>query len=516
MTFLFDIYGNAIFEQSFLISIMNSPSAIIIGSGVAGMATGIRLAIQGYSVTIYEKNSYPGGKLSLVEKNGFRFDAGPSLFTDPAELDALFADAGESIYDYLSYHKIECGCKYFFANGKILHTWTDRERLLEEFTEKLGEPKQTVEAYLDRAEKLHHSIGSVFLNQSFQKRKSWLTGSFMKALGSMRPYMLYDTLNEYHQAKFKTGEAIQLFNRFATYNGSSPYNAPAMLSIIAHTELNEGVYYPKGGMISITNALYQLALKKGVRFVFNTSVSRIICVANQAKGVVVDRKNIFADLVISNADVYYTYKQFLGDERAALKIAKSEQSSSAIVFYWGMNKQFSSLQLHNIFFSADYKAEFESLFKTKTVYKDPTIYINITSKMEEGHAPAGKENWFVMINVPSGSRNNLQELTAYVKQQVLKRLRGTLKEDVEPHIETELVLDPATLEANTGAAGGAIYGMSSNSRSGAFLRHPNFSKEIGGLYFCGGTVHPGGGIPLCLKSARIVAGMTPGNAANKK
>ncbi|MBX3254799.1 MAG: phytoene desaturase [Chitinophagaceae bacterium] len=483
---------------------MKSRSAIIIGSGVAGIAAAIRLAVQGFSVTVYEKNGYPGGKLSLTEKEGYSFDAGPSLFTDPAELEALFDYAGEPIDEYISYSKVECGCKYFFANGKLFHSWTDRDRLLAEFTEKLGEPRETVTVYLNQAEELYHSIGTVFLNNPLQKRKTWFKRSFLKALSAVRPYMLYNTLNEYNQAKLKTGEAIQLFNRFATYNGSSPYSAPAMLSIIPHTELNGGVYYPKGGMISITNALYRLAVKKGVQFVFNTSADRIICVENKVRGIVINGENFFSDLVVSNTDIYFTYQKLLNDERTAQKIEKYEKSSSAIVFYWGINKQFPQLQLHNIFFSSEYKAEFESLFKTQTVYKDPTIYINITSKMEAGHAPAGKENWFVMVNVPSGSKNNWQELTAYAKQQVLKKLRGMLKEDVEPCIETEMILDPSAIEAGTGAAGGAIYGMSSNSGSGAFFRHPNFSKEISGLYFCGGTVHPGGGIPLCLKSAKIM------------
>ncbi|MBX2922449.1 MAG: NAD(P)/FAD-dependent oxidoreductase [Chitinophagaceae bacterium] len=482
---------------------MKSRSAIIIGSGVAGIAAAIRLAVQDFSVTVYEKNSYPGGKLSLKEKDGFRFDAGPSLFTDPAELEELFNYAGEPIDEYISYSKVECGCKYFFANGKIFHSWADREKLLAAFAEKLNEPAETVTAYLHQAEKLYQSIGAVFLNHPLQKRSTWFQRPFLKALKDVRPYMIYDTLNEYHESKFKTGEAIQIFNRFATYNGSSPYSAPAMLSTIPHTELNGGVYYPKGGMISITNALYRLAVKKGVQFVFNASADRIICVENKARGIVINGENIFADLVISNADICFTYQKLLDDDRTARKMEKREKSSSALVFYWGIGKQFPQLQLHNIFFSSEYKAEFESLFKTKTVYKDPTIYINITSKMEGSHAPAGKENWFVMVNAPSGN-SNWEEATTYVKQQILKKLRGMLKEDVEPHIETEMILDPPAIEANTGAAGGAIYGTSSNSKAGAFWRHPNFSKEISGLYFCGGTVHPGGGIPLCLKSAKIV------------
>jgi phytoene desaturase len=486
---------------------MHSSRAIIIGSGIAGMAAAIRLAVNGYQVTVYEKNSHAGGKLSLIEKDGFRFDTGPSLFTEPQELEALFEVAGERISDYITYKQVESTCKYFFANGKSFTAWSVREKLLEAFTEQLEEPANTVAAYLDNAAQLYNSIGNIFLNNPLRTVPLLTTPSFYKALSILRPYLLFDTLNEFHEKSFTTGEAIQIFNRFATYNGSSPYAAPAMLCMVPHVELNEGVFYPEGGMNSIAGALYQLAVKRGVQFHFNTPVERIICAGDRIEGVVVNGKNIFSEIVVSNADIYFTYRDLLCDERTAAKIAKQEKSSSAIVFCWGMKKEFPSLQLHNIFFSGDYKAEFQHLFAGKTLFKDPTVYINITGKMESSHAPAGMENWFVMINVPSGITTNQDQLIAFAKQQVLKKLRGTLKEDVEPYIVTETVLDPAWLEKNTGAYGGALYGISSNTKRSAFLRHPNSRSDIRGLYFCGGTVHPGGGIPLCLKSAKIVGEM---------
>jgi phytoene desaturase len=486
---------------------MHSSRAIIIGSGIAGMAAAIRLAVNGYEVTVYEKNSHAGGKLSLIEKDGFRFDAGPSLFTEPQELEALFAIAGERISDHITYKQVESACKYFFANGKTFTAWSEREKLLKAFTEQIEEPAANVAAYLDNAAQLYSSIGNIFLNNPLRTGSLLTTPSFYKALSKLRPYLLFDTLNEFHEKSFATGEAIQIFNRFATYNGSNPYAAPAMLCMTPHVELNEGVFYPEGGMISIARALYQLAVKKGVRFHFNTPVERIICAGDRIEGIVVNNENVFSDIVVSNADIYFTYRDLLCDERTAAKIALQEKSSSAIVFCWGMKKEFPSLQLHNIFFSGDYKAEFQHLFTGKTLFKDPTVYINITGKMENGHAPAGMENWFVMINVPSGITTNHDQLIAFARQQVLKKLRGTLKEDVEPYILSETILDPGWLEKNTGAYGGALYGISSNTKRSAFLRHPNFSPAVNGLYFCGGTVHPGGGIPLCLKGAKIVGEM---------
>ncbi|MFT3748377.1 MAG: phytoene desaturase family protein [Agriterribacter sp.] len=486
---------------------MHTHKAIVIGSGVAGLAVAIRLSVQGYAVTVYEKNGEPGGKLSIYKKDGYSFDTGPSLFTEPDELKALFDLAGENIEAYISYRELDSGCKYFFVNGKTFQTWTDKEKIAQESVEEIGEPPQNILQYLQKSEKLYEHIGSVFLNNPLQKRHTWKKKTFFKALASVRPRLLFSTLNEYHESAFTTGEAIQVFNRFATYNGSNPYTAPAMLSIIPHIELNKGVFYPGGGMISITDALHKLAVKKGVEFVFKAPVQRIICVNNNAKGVVVNNKNIHSDIVVSNTDIYFTYKDLLLDNRKAKQIEKKEKSSSAVVFLWGIKKQFPQMHLHNIFFSGDYKAEFKTIFQSKSVFKDPTIYVNITSKMEDDHAPEGKENWFVMVNVPADSGQDWARIITFLKQQVLKKLRGMLKEDIEPLIETEKIISPPELATATSANAGAIYGVSSNVWKNAFFRHPNFSKNINGLYFCGGTVHPGGGIPLCLRSGKIVGEM---------
>jgi len=278
-----------------------------------------------------------------------------------------------------------------------------------------------------------------------------------------------------------------------------------MLCLIPHLEFNEGIFYPKGGMISIVNALYKLALEKGVQFQFNTPVQRIIYHDGEIKGVVTNNMNITANVVVSNADIYCTCRDLLNDEIKANKILKQERSSSALVFYLGINKEFPQLHLHNIFFSKNYKLEFDHIFRYKKMYNDPTVYINITSKCEPGLAPPGKENWFVMINVPADSGQNWNAYKQEAKANILAKLNRILQTDIEPLIEIEETLEPVSIEAKTGAFKGAIYGASSNSKMAAFLRHPNFSGQVKGLYFAGGTVHPGGGIPLCLRSAKIVS-----------
>ncbi|MFT3846572.1 MAG: phytoene desaturase family protein [Lacibacter sp.] len=481
---------------------MQPPKAVIIGSGVAGLASAVRLAVQGFGVDVFERNAYPGGKLSFFEKDGFSFDRGPSMFTQPQLLHDLFEYAGERIEDYLNYQKLDLSCKYFFENGKQVNAWTDNNKLAEELELKLGEHPSSVKNYLYKSKKLYENVGTVFLNHSLHKRSTWLKKHVLKAISTVRLPHLTGTLHSYNQSSFKTREAVQVFDRYATYNGSNPYQTPGMMSLIPHLELNEGTFYPEGGMISITNALYKLAIKKQVRFHFNSPVQRIIHHQQKVKGVVVNNENIESDIVVSNADVYFTYRHLLNDEQNK-KVLKQERSSSGIIFYWGMNRTFEQLHLHNIFFSNNYSAEFQSIFKQNKLFNDPTVYVNITSKLEDRHAPAGKENWFVLINAPSNTNQNWEELRLQLRNQTIEKLSRILQTDVGSAIETEEYLDPIRIEEQTASFKGSLYGTSSNNRMAAFLRHPNFSSQLSGLYFCGGSVHPGGGIPLCLNSAKI-------------
>jgi phytoene desaturase len=484
---------------------MQIKKAIIIGSGAGGMAASIRLAVQGFSVEVYEKNHCPGGKLSAFEKDGFIFDAGPSLFTQPQNIEELFTLAEEPIEAYFSYKPVNIACKYFYENGKVVQAYTDAKLFAQELKDQLNEQPEKVTGYLKESEKIYDNIGTVFLNNSLHKAKTWFNKRIWPALKALRPGYLFHTLNQHNSKHFASPEAVQLFNRFATYNGSNPYKAPAMLSLIPHLEQNQGTFYPKGGMISITNALYNLAVKKGVQFYFSMPVQKISHQNGVVKGVMVNGEHKPAEVVISNADAYFTYKNLLANPGAAKKILRQERSSSAVIFYWGINKVFPQLQLHNIFFSNDYKTEFDNIFTDNKLIDDPTVYINITSKMESSQAPAAAENWFVMVNAPANTGQDWEQLKIILRKNVIAKLSRILGENIEPFIITEHTLDPLLIQEQTASYMGSLYGTSSNSKLAAFFRHANFTSAIKGLYFCGGSVHPGGGIPLCLKSAKIVS-----------
>jgi len=481
--------------------------AIIIGAGVAGLAASIRLSCMGYKVYVFEKNACPGGKLSEFSQDGYRFDAGPSLFTQPGNIEALFQLAGEPMADFFRYRKVPVACHYFFSNGKRLKAWADKDKFAAEMEAQLGEPPENITQYLAKSAELYNNVGELFLKHSLHRPADFSLAEISRALGTVKLPFLFQSLNGYNQHHFITPEAAQLFNRYATYNGSNPYKAPAMLSLIPHLELNEGTFYPEGGMISITNALYKLAVKNGVEFHFHCPVEQILVNKGKVAGIKAAGKDYAAGLVVSNQDVYFTYKNLLKNEQRAAKVLKQERSSSALIFYWGIKHDFKELGLHNIFFSTDYAAEFRHIFHEGNVWEDPTVYINITSKMEGGMAPQGCENWFVMVNVPANTGQNWQELKQSTRKKVIEKLSRILGVDIAGLIATEETLDPITIESKTMSYMGSLYGTSSNSKMAAFFRHPNGGKGYKGLYFVGGSVHPGGGIPLCLRSAAIMTDM---------
>ena len=302
---------------------------------------------------------------------------------------------------------------------------------------------------------------------------------------------------------------VQFYNRFATYNGSNPYQTPGMMTLVQHLEQHYGTYIPQKGMGDISDSLYQLAKRMGVVFHLEHPVEKILVENKKAKGIITKGEEHLADLVVSNMDVVPTYRKLLPNQKQPEKILAQERSSSAVIFYWGIKKSFPQLDLHNIFFSKDYKAEFDAIFKDKIVVNDPTVYVNITSKDIVADAPKGCENWFVMINAPHDSGQDWEALAQELRRWVIAKLNTALGEDITSLIEEEWIMTPNIIEQRTQSYLGALYGASSNNKMAAFLRHPNFSKAIANLYFCGGSVHPGGGIPLCLLSAKIVTELIP-------
>lgn len=483
------------------------PSALIIGAGISGIATAVRLSSLGLKVKVFERSDRPGGKIAEFSENGFRFDMGPSLFTMPEFVQELFEISGESTKDHFSYLQLETICRYFYEDGLVLDAYSDPRKMMDEFQEKTGEPRKNIRKFLDRSERLYELTGDVFIRSSLHELRNYLTGPFLRAF--IRIYELdpFRTMHEANRKSFSDDHLVQLFDRYATYNGSDPYQAPATLNVIPHLEHNIGAYFPRKGMFDIVKSLVSLAQRQGVDFHYDEEVEQLRTENDTVKGIYTRKGNYDADIVVSSVDIHHLYSEIMPLEREVKKIEKHQGSSSALIFYWGVEGNYPDLDVHNILFSRDYKSEFEHLFTTGSLTDDPTVYIFISSKIVPTDAPPGSENWFVMVNAPENTGQNWDEIRMKARENILDKIKRILNIDIRDRIRVERWLDPPGIERSTSSYRGSLYGSSSNSMFAAFNRHPNRSRKMRGLYFTGGSVHPGGGIPLCLSSAGIVAGM---------
>ncbi len=438
----------------------------------------------------------------------FRFDAGPSLFTMPQFIEELFELCGEPIDRYFSYAKKEIVCKYYFEDGTRFAAYSDKEKYIKEASLVFNEKANSIRDYLSLSKQKYDLTKNLFLNKSLHKLKTYLSFDAIKGIASIPILGIYRNLDQENKKFFKNPLLVQLFNRYATYNGSSPFLTPGIMSLIPHLENHYGTFIPDGGMISITNALVSLANKVGVQFHLNSTVEKILVNdSKKAEGILVDNKKIDADIVVSNMDIVPTYRKLLSSFPAPEMVLRQERSSSAIIFYWGIKQNFPELDLHNIFFAEDYYNEFKNIFEHHTIGDDITVYLNITAKDIPKDAPPGNENWFVMVNAPGNTDQDWDEIIQRTRKNIIHKLSKQLGVEIAPLIVAESVLDPRSIESRTQSYQGSLYGAASNNKFAAFLRHPNFSNKIENLYFCGGSVHPGGGIPLCLLSAKITSEM---------
>lgn len=477
----------------------------IIGSGIAGLAASVRLAHAGFKVSVFESAAHPGGKLCEIKLGNYRFDKGPSLFTMPQLVEELAAlTKTQSPFNYVQLEEV---CHYFYEDGTRLTAKKDIHAFADEIQQKLGEKREAVLNHLEHSAKLYHYTADLFLHQSLHQPLNFFNLKTIRAIGNLKKLQLSKTMNKVNEKRFKNPKTVQLFNRYATYNGSDPYKAPALLNIIPHLEYNIGAFMPRDGMHDITKYVYGLALEQGVEFYFNHKVDEIVIEKEKVKGIKTNGAFFESDIVLSDADMHVVYQKLLPSKYTPHKLLNQEKSSSAYIFYWGIKREFKELGVHNILFSDNYKKEFKQLFEGEKPYQDPTVYIHISSKICKKDAPVGGENWFILINAPHNTSHLPVSYYDELKLNVIKKINRVLKTDIMPYIEVEEVWDPFTIEKDTSSYGGSLYGNSSNNKFSAFLRHANYSSKIKGLYFCGGSVHPGGGIPLCLLSAKISANM---------
>lgn len=482
----------------------------VIGAGIGGMSAAIRLAASGLRVTVFEKNLRPGGKMGLIERDGFRWDTGPSVITMRPVLEELFAQGGGRLEDYVTLERVDPLTRYFYPDGVVLDASSDLTVMLPQIEQLEPRDVEGYLAYLAYAARIHRITGPVFIYDQPPRPASFLQVPVNEWLGADPLRTMDQSIRRF----IRSPHLRQLLGRFATYVGGSPYQAPATLNVIAHVELSGGVWYPRGGIYALAEAMASRARELGVEIVTDSPVERILVERERVTGVLLaSGEQAGAKAVISNVDVATTYERLLPPSPSNLRrlqtVRAAEPSCSGLVLLLGVrsDEKDPPLAHHNIFFSSDYPREFRQIFGEGVPPAEPTVYVAITSRTDPDHAPPGHENWFVLVNAPAvDDRFDWEQESAAYRDTVLATLaRFGLK--LDDRVVTEQCLTPVDLAQMTGAWRGALYGASANSRWTAFRRPHNRSTDLPGLYFAGGTTHPGGGVPMVTLSGKVAANL---------
>ena len=502
---------------------MENKRVAVIGGGLGALSGAIRLAQLGFSVQLFEKNPKIGGKVNEVVLEDYRFDTGASLLTMPFVIDELFDFAGFKRSDYLDFVPIDPICRYFFPDGSMMDASADKSKMETAIAQLSPNDVKAYKRFLKYAERIHNLTAEIFMFTPIHEFRKLMRPRYFRTLFRLHQIDPFRTVHQSVSRFFSDPRLVQLFDRYATYNGSDPFQAPATLNIIPYIEYGLGGYYIKGGIYRLVDALEAVARERGVQIRTSAEVERICCVDKRVNGVQVNGETVDADYVLCGADAVVAYHELIltknatpasmlkarvlgqGHQHQREKVNQLEPSLSGMVFLWGLKGKHAKLAHHNIIFSSDYNTEFRQIFKHQQVPDEPTIYIAITSKADAAHAPVDGENWFVLLNMPYlAPGQQWEKEKVRMRAVVLDRLKQ-LGFDIADRIEVEQIYTPEDFAELYASNRGSIYGVSSNSKTTAFKRLPNRSRLLKGLYFAGGSVHPGGGIPLVMLSGKMAA-----------
>ena len=484
---------------------MKETPHIVIGGGLGGLSAALSLLSTDRKVILFEQNEAVGGKASQRYLGAYRFDTGPSLVTLKEVFERLLSLSGAELDAYIPLKELHPITSYFFSDGTRVCS-DSREAMVKAISENLEVTEEEMRRYASYTREIYELTHRIFLEKSLHRKETYLNRETLHALLRFNRVDTMRTMDGANRAMFSDERMIQLANRAATYNGSSPYLTPATFNNIFHVEHGLGGYAVANGIYGIVEGLTRRIEELGGEIRTSSPVEKVLYDRDRRiTGVRVMEQTYPSETVFSDVDTIHLYRDLLTDTKSPLyrRYLKLEPSSSAVVFYWGIAGTFTELSVHNIFFSSDYRREFHEIHSLHRLPSEPTIYINITSKVTPSDAPEGKENWFALINAPHSSEESDPREIGRLRETVLDILKRELKVDVGSMIEEEEVLTPHDIEKETGSYRGSLYGISSNTRLSAFLRHRNRSNRYEGLYHAGGTVHPGGGMPLALLSGMI-------------
>ncbi|MBL8058928.1 MAG: phytoene desaturase [Anaerolineales bacterium] len=487
---------------------MKTPTVLIIGAGVGGLAAAAHLARRGLAVTVVEKNARAGGRCDQFVHAGHTFDTGPTLFIMPRVFEAEFAALGTAVREHLDLQRVDPAYRLIFDDGRALALTGDLRAMcaqLEAF-----EPGSFAGflRYLEEGHRHYHLAMRHLVDRDFRTAGDFFNLGNLPLLFSLKPLARhYD-----HMAAFFAEPRLRAAFTFQdVYMGLSPFEAPATFSMMPYTEMAHGVWYPRGGMYQVAEALLAIARAAGAEFAFHTAVERIEVRAGRAQGVVLaDGRRLTADVVLANADLPYVYDALLPEAELARPLARKRYSCSTISFFWGLDRAFPALGPHTLCLCDDYRGNFESLARNQALPDHPSLYLHAPARLDPAMAPAGQDTLIAIV--PAGhlgegeaSEQDWAAIRDQARQAVFQRLEQLGLAEVKAHIKFEVNYTPLSWRKRYNLVKGATHGLCHNLTQLGYFRPGNRHPRYPNLYFAGASTRPGTGLPTALISARLAA-----------
>ena len=485
---------------------MLSKQVIIIGSGAGGLSSAILLAIYGYEVTVVEKNSSYGGRGSVFSAQGFQFDMGPSWYLMPDIFEHFYELVGEDIKDHLTLKRLDPSYKIWFAEQEEpVEMTSDLKRDSLIFDSYEPGVMNKINIYLKEAAAKYNVSKNTFIYKPFNTVFDFID---RKTIFLWTKFSVISSFHKHIAHYVKHPIVRKILQYPLVFLGTSPYKAPAVYSLMNHIDFEMGVHYPVGGMTQVFKSMYQIALKHGVEFQFDTPVDQILIRGKKVCGVkTAQGKVLNADIVVSNADYHHTEMNLI--DKRYRQFSKRYWNSrsmapSGFIIYLGLKKQYDTLAHHNLYFTDKWKESFDAIFDNTELPENPSYYVCAPSKTDPGVAPVGHENLFVLVPTSTGLTLDKPTISVY-RDKILKHIRQTMDlPGLEDNIVYQRIFTGSDFTSMYNAFKGTALGLAQNLMQTAVFRPKTKSSKVKNLYFVGANTNPGIGVPMCLISAQIV------------
>lgn len=489
---------------------------IIIGAGIGGLATANLLAKAGYQVVVYEQLDGPGGRAGILKQDGFTFDTGPSWYLMPEVFEHYFELLGHNISEQLHLRQLKPAYKVFYEDTSSITITSDLDKDAALFEAREPGAGEALKRYVAKSSDIYTTAMQHFLYTNFARTKDMLKPAIVRRAATLLR-MSFTPLHQYVKKFVRTQQLQQILEYPMVFLGASPFQAPALYSLMSALDFTEGVYYPDGGLYTIIQRLEAIGKELGVTYHYKSDVAHITTQEGRATGIKLSSGNVVeADIVISNADIHYTEQNLLQKKDRSYSPhywKKMHAGPSAILVYLGINKKLPQLEHHNLLFVKQWKENFEAIENSNKPPVPASMYVCNPSKSDTSVAPKGCENLFVLIPIPSATKLSTKELED-TAQQYIAQLEQTAGIAIQKHIVTKQIYGPAYFEQLLRSHKASMLGPAHILRQSAFFRTKNYSKKVRDLYFVGGTTTPGIGLPMCLIGAEMVLKRISGDTSS--